>query len=148
MHKILWIFAFVLFVNAVAYPQSVPAEKAVTNTNELVDQSLVARDVHALKLIYAEDFVFTHGTGTVDDKTSWLKAVANNNMRFVSRTHDSVQVELHDDIAIVSGKLSIKRMDDVKEVNYGLWYVRVFRFYQKENRWQLISHRTTKEWHY
>ena len=66
-------------------------------------------------------------------------------MHFIYREHDSTVVELHDNIAIVTGTLTVRRKT-VKGMNaYALRYVRVFA--QRKDQWQMISHRTTSEWH-
>ena len=122
------------------------AQKAVADANARIDHAVVAKDADVLGKCYAEDFVFTHGTGHVDDKRTWIADVLKPDKRFVSREHDSVHVELHKDIAVVRGRMLITRLDGKKEVKYGLRYVRVFR--RLEETWELISHFTTREWHY
>ncbi len=121
-------------------------QKEVADTNTQIDLAVVAKDADRLEKLYADDFVFTHGTGHLDDKRSWIADVVKPNKKFVSREHDSVHVELHKDIAIVRGRMVITRLDVDKEVKYGLKYVRVFR--RNEDTWQMISHFTFREWHY
>jgi ketosteroid isomerase-like protein len=141
------IFLVMAFCSSAAvFSQPAVFTRAVLETNEQIDRAVVAKDINTLSKLYAKDFVFTHGTGVVDSKETWIRTVERNNTRFVSRTHDSTSVELHGDIAIVPGRLDIVRMDDGHEVRYSLWYIRIFRLRGKQ--WELISHRTTKEWHY
>jgi hypothetical protein len=64
--------------------------------------------------------------------------------RFTKRQHDSTTVELHDDIAIIYGKLSVERESKEEKLsNYALWYVRVYSLRNKV--WQMVSHRSTEE---
>jgi hypothetical protein len=51
---------------------------------------------------------------------------------------------MHGDVAIVTGSVSIVREVGQARSSYGIRYVRVFVYRQK--RWQMISHRTTREW--
>ena len=122
-------------------------KKLVDETNRKIDKDVVAKDIKSLERYYGEDFVFTHGTGLVDSKTSWIEAIKKNK-GYLSREHDSTQVELHRDIAIVTGKLTVGRIDPAKDgtTKYSLRYVRVFALRKKD--WQMISHRTTSEWHH
>lgn len=114
--------------------------------NQSIDDAVVKKDTLNLKKWYAEDFIFTHGTGLVEGKASWLRAVANPNSRFISRQHDSVTVELHHkNIGIVYGKLTVTRHDRENQVRYALWYVRVYHKMKKQ--WQMVSHRTVQESH-
>lgn len=113
--------------------------------NAQIDEAVVKKQMDVLEKYYADDFVFTHGTGFVEGKASWIKNVANPNTKFVSRIQDSTTVELHDDVGLVIGKIDITRKGKDKDVVYGIWYIRVYR--KKQDRWQMISHRTTREWH-
>ncbi|HVG15986.1 MAG TPA: nuclear transport factor 2 family protein [Chitinophagaceae bacterium] len=127
-------------------PTNVAVKKGIDSINRLLDHSVVSKNISVLQKHYADDFVFTHGTGQVDSKKSWIKNVADTSVHFLSREHDSTEVELHKDIAIISGKLTVQRQMPTAKTVYGLRYVRVFA--QRQKIWQMISHRTTEEWHY
>jgi ketosteroid isomerase-like protein len=116
----------------------------VLAANAQIDDGIVRKNSKALEKLYADDFVFTHGTGQVDNKPSWLKNIQNPEILYLLRKQDSTQVEMHGNVAIVVGRLDIEREQNEKISKYGIWYVRVF--VRKENQWQLISHRTTKQW--
>ena len=121
-------------------------ETEIDRLNQEIDNAVIEKNIAFLQTHYADDFVFTHGTGMVDDKPRWIASVRNPASVFVSRLHDSTTVEIHRDIAIVTGKLLVIRRDSSKTVNYGLRYVRVFR--KEKEISQMISHRTILEWHY
>src|SRR5688572_7711564 len=67
--------------------------------NQRIDDQVVKQDTTGLKTIYAEDFVFSHGSGKVEGKTGWMRSVGKGN--FLARQHDSVTVELHPSLAIL-----------------------------------------------
>jgi ketosteroid isomerase-like protein len=121
--------------------------KLVDDLNRKIDRAVVAKDIQTLEKSYGNDFVFTHGTGLVDSKKSWIESIKKNK-GYLSREHDSTKVELHGDIAIVNGKLTVSRIEPAKDgtTKYSLWYVRVFALRNKT--WEMISHRTTSEWHH
>ncbi len=116
----------------------------VDSINRLLDHAVVNKQIATLNKHYAEDFVFTHSTGLVDSKYSWIKNVQDTTTHFISREHDSTVVELHKDLAIVSGTLTVQRRVKDKVAGYVLRYIRVFVYRQKN--WQLLSHRSTAEW--
>jgi hypothetical protein len=128
------------------FGQTKELKAKVLLNNKAIDEGVISKNIAALDTLYADDFVFTHGTGFVDSKKSWLVNVAKKEQVFASRVQDSTTVEVHPDVAMVTGRLSISRKDNDKLVNYGLWYVRIFA--PRGKYWQLVSHRTTKEWHY
>ncbi len=122
------------------------ASELLLSINAQIDEAVVKKNIPILEKYYADDFVFTHGTGTVDGKASWIKSVGNPSSQFISRVQDSTTVELHNDVALVIGKIEITKKGNDKNVGYGIWYIRVYR--KKQDVWQMISHRTTKEWHH
>ena len=121
--------------------------KLIDETNRKIDKAVVAKDMDFLKKHYGEDFVFTHGTGLIDSKNSWLESIRKSK-GYAAREHDSTVVELHKDIAIISGKLTVGRLTPASDgtSKYSLRYVRVFA--HRKNNWEMISHRTTSEWHH
>jgi ketosteroid isomerase-like protein len=120
--------------------------RLIDELNRKADQAVVQKDIPFLQEVYGDDFVFTHGTGLVDSKKSWIEKNQFGTGKFISRDHDSTAVELHADIAIVTGRLLVVREGKDGVAKYGLRYVRVFVLRNK--KWQMISHRTVKEWHY
>ncbi len=113
-------------------------EVEVLAANAQIDEGVVKKDMARLEQLYADDFVFTHGSGLVDSKASWLKNIQNPEIRFASRGQDSTKAEMHGDVAILFGRLDIVREQKQQISKYGLWYVRVF--VRKNERWQLVSH--------
>lgn len=111
--------------------------------NQQVDDDVVKKNITALEKAYADDFVFSHGSGRVEGKAPWLKSAGKG--LFLSRTHDSVKVEMHPGVAIVKGKLSVSKTNKDKTDRYHLYYIRVYA--KRNNGWQMISHSTTAEYH-
>ena len=117
------------------------AEQGLLAFEKSIEQAVVATNVSFLKKAYASDFRFKHGTGNVDSKESWIKSVEKNKGNFLSRNIDSVEVEIHGDIGITNGTLTVTRPDR----SYTLQYVRVYR--KKAKQWELFMHRTVHEVH-
>ena len=142
-----------LFINCILVTLLVQAQVSkgsatkffIDSINRIIDRAVVKKQMVLLQKYYAHDFVFTHGTGLVDSKESWLKNVRDTSVHYLSREHDSTVVELHKEVAIISGTLTVKRQRPEGSATYALRYVRVFALRQKQ--WQMISHRTTLEWH-
>jgi len=126
-----------------AQPPASADSSLIISLNQQVDDHVVQQNTTALEKLYATDFVFSHGSGRVDGKESWLRSVAKGG--FLLRQHDSVTVELHPGIAIVRGKLSVQKKNKEKTDRYHLKYIRVYAY--RNNAWQMISHITTSEYH-
>ena len=120
-------------------------QDATTQLSELepqIEAAVVRGDVVYLDGVYATDFRFTHGTGLVQNKTEWLDSVKR--ARYIERKQESLEIEQHGDVALVSGRLLIKSRRDTGESWYGISYLRVYKM--REGRWQMLSHRTTSRW--
>ena len=125
---------------------SIPAlsqEAELLNFEKNIEKAVVAADIPFLEKVYADDFRFKHGTGLVDSKSSWLKAVEQAKGKYISRVLDSVEVEIHDKIGITNGKITVTRKTDKADKKYMVKYVRVY--VKKEQQWQMIMHRTVFE---
>ena len=135
-----------LFISSILQAQTdtTKTKQLLDSINRGLDRSVVNKDVAFMQKHYADDFFFYHATGMIDSKKSWIgKAESTRNM-YQSREHDSVIVELHDDIAIVKGILSVASKPEAKRADFNIRYIRVYAF--RKNNWQLISHHSTAQW--
>lgn len=141
MRKLLLSFILVFTVQ-IAISQSADSNYIILR-NQQIDTYVTEHNTAALDSMYADDFVFSHGSGRVEGKQGWFSSVAKGN--FLSRLHDSVTVEFHPQLAIVRGKLSVQKRNEEKTDRYHLYYVRVYAL--RKDSWQMISHITTREYH-
>ena len=139
--------SFLVMFVLVGWPVGVTTAQ---NSDEAVLRSLewaqanavVEMDFDVLEEIYADDFIFTHGTGEVHDKTQWFEALSNGR-DYLSREHEMIEVELHGELGIVYGVLRVHAKMNGVEGQFRARYVRVYK--QREGRWLLVSHRTVDQ---
>lgn len=120
------------------------------NSDEAVLRSLERAQANAvvemnfdvLEEIYADDFIFTHGTGEVHDKTRWFDTLSSGR-DYLSREHEMIEIELHGDLGIVYGVLLVHAKINGIEGQFRARYVRVYK--QRGDRWLLVSHRTVDQ---
>ena len=111
--------------------------------NQQIDNYVVLRNTAELDKLYADDFVFSHGSGRIEGKKGWFTSVAKGN--FLQRQHDSVTVEMHPGIAVLRGKLSVQKKDVKNNSRLHLKYIRVYAL--RDKPWQMILHVTYLEYH-
>ncbi|MEO7802710.1 MAG: nuclear transport factor 2 family protein [Ginsengibacter sp.] len=116
----------------------------VDSTNRALDHAVVAKDGAFLQKHYADDFVFHHGGGMLDNKQSWINFVTSDKANYKSREHDSISVEVHRNIAIVKGMLTISNPADNQPNTYAIKYYRTYVY--RNRNWQLLSHNTYLQW--
>jgi len=123
-----------------------PATELIAFEKEM-EAAVVRGDVTFLSRVCTSDFIFTHGDGwttgrpplRVENKTQWLKAVGE--APYLSRNLDSVQVELHGDVAITIGKYRARyKVGAPGRTTFTVWFERVY--VRRDGRWQFMSHRT------
>jgi len=97
--------------------------------------------------ICASDFSFTHGDGwttggaplRVEKRAQWLASISKTPYLF--RELDSVQVELHGDIAITYGRYRARdKTGNPEQREFIVWFERVYA--RRNGGWQFLSHRT------
>ncbi len=119
-----------------------PDEAVLRSLERAQANAVVEMDFDALEEIYADDFIFTHGTGEVHDKTRWFDALSSWR-DYLSREHEMIEIELHGDLGIVYGVLLVHAKINGVEGQFRARYVRVYK--QREGRWLLVSHRTVDQ---
>jgi len=143
------LFSFLMgFVACYSYAQK-PSDTTVIkivvdSINREVDRAVVKKNISYMQKHFSTDFKFTHGTGMLDNKESWIGKAQLTRVQYMSREHDSINVELHNDIAIVTGVLRVVLPPGGNRYGYAIRYERIYRL--NKNVWQMISHRTFAEW--
>ncbi|MBQ9299231.1 MAG: nuclear transport factor 2 family protein [Clostridia bacterium] len=70
-------------------------------------QAMIAKDILALDKVLDNSFVLVHMTGMRQSKAAFLKAVENGTLNYASVEHDSMDVNLHGDKAMLIGKSQV-----------------------------------------
>ena len=79
----------------------------------------------------------------VDTKATWVEYIKQRPTPYIYRNLDSVQVELHGDIAITIGRYRYLPRSNSPTPRTSHNYVWFERLYAKRNgEWQFLSHRT------
>ncbi len=114
------------------------------------EAAVVRGDTAALERALAPTFLFTHGDGwvdggpplKVDTKASWIDYVRKQPAPYIYRELDSVQVELHGDVAITVGRYFYLPQSNGAPNHSQVWFERVYA--KRNGQWQQLSHRTVK----
>ena len=112
-----------------------------------MEAAVVRGDVAFLDKICDRDFSFTHGDGwttggaplRVENRARWLASISK--APYLFRELDSVQVELHGDIAITYGRYRARyKPGNPEQREFIVWSERVYA--RRNGGWQFLSHRT------
>ena len=70
--------------------------------------AMVAKDIPALSDVLDDSFVLVHMTGMRQSKAAFLKAMENGILNYASAAHDSMEVTISGDTAILIGKSRVR----------------------------------------
>jgi hypothetical protein len=112
-------------------------EAGLAHLDVSIDELASKGEFAALSSLLADDFVYSHSTGAVQDKGEWiegLKPLVGKR----DRVANVVGVEFHGDIAVVKGEVDIVWREAPTKYNR---YVRIYRLV--DGGWRAISQVTT-----
>lgn len=115
------------------------------------EDASVRGDVAFLERLYSPSFIFTHLGGRSESRDEVLSAMRERlrpgvvpAVRTLSRTIDSLKVEVHGDVALTSGRIHVRREGgNPEQREYVIRYVRVYG--RSKEAWQLLTHRSVGE---
>lgn len=122
---------------------STSSETEILQLDRDFDRAIRESDVVFLNRMCAGSFLFTHGDGAAQPRANFLAAVSAGGMRSKTRDVAGQQIEMHGDVALVTGRVHVTRdVPDPKGADYTVWYVRVYAC--RGGSWQILSNRTTR----
>jgi ketosteroid isomerase-like protein len=65
--------------------------------------AMTQNDLPTLDTLFADDLVYTHSSGTVDSKDSYIQSMRSGDVRYKSVERDPANIAVHGDTAFVTG---------------------------------------------
>jgi ketosteroid isomerase-like protein len=136
-----------LIVSAALLAQATPQkgnglEQAVLKLEQEWVDALIKADAPKLETLYADTLVYTHSSGSVDDKAKYLANLKAGGTKYISIDRDDIKVNTYGDTAIVTCHALIKLKANGADRTVD---ARMIHVYSKiKGRWQMVAHQTTK----
>lgn len=135
-----------LFVIRAAPAQQQPSQQSLgddpSRFDERMETATMRHDVGFFINVLADDVVFSHGTGVVQNKQQWVNSIRKDVGTNVVRNLDSVKVEPHGDLVETVGHVQV-RVPGKPLREYNIWFVRLYA--RREGEWRLLSNRTVRQ---
>jgi ketosteroid isomerase-like protein len=80
------------------------AESEISKQEDDRLSAMVRGDIAALEAMTHDQLLYTHASGNVDTKATWLAAMQSGRTRYKSTQCDDVQIRILGDAALVTGK--------------------------------------------
>lgn len=69
--------------------------------------AMIARDFARLQLLVHDDLMYTHSSGVVDGKASWLDSMKSGRVKYKKANCTERKVRLYGDTALITGRAVI-----------------------------------------
>ena len=116
-------------------------EKAVMQMEEDLRVAISKGDPKAYGRIVGDDYVFTNQDALVRTKAQMVSAYESGSIKYESVKFDDMKVRSYGDTAVVTGRSTVKGMDNGKDIGGQFRYTRVY--VKRQGRWQLVATQST-----
>jgi ketosteroid isomerase-like protein len=79
-------------------------ESVVLEMEEKRRTAMMTGDVATLAFLAHDGLIYTHGSGNVDGKASWLEAMRSGRTRYTAMRWDAVDIRVMGNAAMLTGK--------------------------------------------
>lgn len=84
------------------------SEKEILALEDKRFGAMTAGDLKALEAMVHEELAYTHSSGVVDGKASWLESMRSGRVRYKSVSCSERKVRIFGDVALMTGRASIE----------------------------------------
>ncbi|HUG78971.1 MAG TPA: nuclear transport factor 2 family protein [Burkholderiales bacterium] len=84
------------------------SEKEILALEDKRFGAMIARDFKALEEMVHEGLAYTHSSGVVDGKASWLESMRSGKVRYKSASCTERKVRVFGEVALITGRASIE----------------------------------------
>jgi ketosteroid isomerase-like protein len=105
-------------------------------------QKVRTRDVKALEKLLADDLIYAHSTGIVDNKQTYLSKIGEGRQVYKTVDHQKIEVRLHGSSAVTHCIMRMAGTNQAGPFDDKVMMIHVW--VKKGASWILAAHQTTK----
>lgn len=128
--------------------QSSNAASELMRLDQQLQQAVVDGRADFLDRFLSDDFTFTHGEDTKDNKAVWVNRAGQVPNHYLRRDVSRQVVEIHGDVGLVFGQLDTRGFppsaDPRTSIPRCLTLEYVHAYSKRHDQWIFVSHRTTR----
>ena len=83
-------------------------EKDILALEEERFAAMIARDFPRLQLLVHDELMYTHSSGVVDGKTTWLDSMKSGRVKYKKAQCTERKVRMYGDTALITGRAQIE----------------------------------------
>lgn len=142
MKKLLLTSLLLVSFAGLALAQTNKAEQEVLKADQEWMEAALKSDVAKLDALFADTIVYTHTSGKVDNKASYLAPLKAGDVKYLSLERDDIKVQVHGDAAIVTAHWQVKVSNKGNVSQTNARYVHVY--VRQKGRWRMLVHQSTR----
>ena len=122
-----------------------PGPAAAPDVQKLEAQrfdAMVRGDAAALDGLLADDLVYTHASGKVDSKTSFIDDIKSGQLRYKSFRPEEPKLRVYGDTAVATGLASVEVNNHGQELSMKLRYTDVW--VNRGGQWRMVAWQSTR----
>jgi Domain of unknown function (DUF4440) len=105
--------------------------------------AMVQGDTQLVGRMLGEDLTYTHSSGAVDSKASFLAALSTGKLRYLALTPSAVEARIYANAAaVVTGRIEMRVAQDGKEAAFPARFTSVY--FHRHGSWVLVAWQSTR----
>ena len=113
------------------------SEKEILDLEDKRIAATVAEDFSALEALVHEELIYTHSSGVVDSKASWIESMRSRKTRYRKVTPSRRKVRFYGDTALVTGHADIEAEIDGQPKSLKLMYL--IAWTRTQQGWKFVA---------
>jgi ketosteroid isomerase-like protein len=118
------------------------AEKEIQAVELQRYKAMVAADYAALDKLLADDLLYAHSSGDIDDKSKLVGAMRSGARTYKKMTTDDTRYRVDGRLAVVTGRVAVEVARDGKPTNFKARFTAVYE--KAPSGWRLAAWQTTR----
>lgn len=104
--------------------------------------AMVQKDVAFLGQVLADDLVYTHSSGNVDTKASFIDSLTSGRLAYEAAVPEGLGVRLFGEVAVLTGTAQIRVHVHGKPLDLHLRFTDVY--VKRQAGWQMVAWQATR----
>lgn len=118
-----------------------PTEKVIALEKQRF-AAMMSRDTAFLHRVLATDLLYSHTTGNVDTKASFIRSIGSGTLQYQQMELEDVASRTYKNTVVLNGRMTIKVLYNGQVLEMKIKYLDVYRKAGKD--WQLVAWQSAK----
>jgi len=105
-------------------------------------QAMMDADTDSLEPILADELTYTHTSGVLDTKESFIRRLSAGTLNYESFVPSNMQVRSYGDTAVVTGNAEVQVSNSSNRTSFSLRFTDVL--VHRDGRWQVVAWQSTR----